>query len=139
MPARFHKKVRRMRGTHTHGWGAKKKHRGGGSRSGKGRSGMMKHNKSWMINNEPRHFGRYGFKVPTGAKTVVHAITLRDLDTLARRLGKKEINLAEHGFDKVLGSGNLTQPLVVKADCIVERAKSKIEAAGGQAIQKEKA
>lgn len=140
MPARFRKKVRRMRGSHTHGWGAKKKHRGGGSQSGKGRSGMMKHKKSWMVMNEPRHFGKYGFKVPAGAKREVRAITLRDLDTLARRLGKTEIDVKEHGFDKVLGTGKLTQPLTVKADNIVESAKSKIEAAGGKIIStKEKA
>lgn len=138
MTARFRKKVRRMRGTHTHGWGAKKKHRGGGSRSGKGRSGMMKHNKSWMLKNEPHHFGRWGFKVPTEARTVVRTITLRDLDTLARRLGKKELDLTELGFDKLLGTGKITQPLIVKANSIVESAKSKIEAAGGQAIQHQK-
>lgn len=142
MTARFRKKVRRMRGTHTHGWGAKKKHRGGGSRSGKGRSGMMKHNKSWMIKNDPNHFGRHGFKVPHQAANVIKAITLRDIDNMARRIGKKEIDLKALGYDKVLGTGKITQPLTIKADIIVENAKSKIEAAGGEAVElskKEKA
>ncbi|MBU5557832.1 MAG: uL15 family ribosomal protein [Candidatus Aenigmatarchaeota archaeon] len=138
MTARFRKKVRRMRGTHTHGWGAKKKHRGGGSQAGKGRSGMMKHKKSWMITNEPQHYGKHGFKLPLKARTVTRAITLRDLDNIARRLGKSEIDAGELGFDKVLGTGKLTQPLTVKADIIVESAKAKIESAGGKAILKTK-
>ena len=136
MTARFRKKVRRMRGTHTHGWGAKKKHRGGGSQAGKGRSGMMKHKKSWMVSNEPRHFGKYGFKMPKEAKNVVRAITLRDLDAMAKRLGKKEIDVADYGFDKVLGTGKVTQALTVKADAIVESAVEKITAAGGKAVAK---
>lgn len=135
MPARFRKKVRRMRGSKTHGWGSKKKHRGGGSQGGKGRSGMMKHKKSWMIANEPQHFGRSGFKMPTEAKTTMAAITLRDLDAIARAEGKKEIDVAGLGFQKVLGTGRLTRPLTVKAKVIVERAKKKIAEAGGTAVE----
>lgn len=134
MTVRFRSKVRRMRGSHTHGWGAKKKHRGGGSQAGKGRSGMMKHKKSWMVTNEPRHFGKYGFKVPAQAAREVCAITLRDLDALAQKLGKKEIDVGEFGYDKVLGTGKVTQALTVKADVIVERAAEKIAAAGGKVI-----
>ena len=134
MPARFRKKVRRMRGTHTHGWGGKKKHRGGGSRSGKGQSGMMKHNKSWMIKNDPDHFGKFGFTIPRQAKNVVKAITLREIDNMARKLGKKEIDVGALGYQKVLGSGRVTQPITVKADIFVPNAKEKIEGAGGKVV-----
>ena len=36
------KKVRKFRGSHTHGYGSKKKHRGAGSRGGRGMAGSGK-------------------------------------------------------------------------------------------------
>ena len=36
---RTRKKNTRQRGSHTHGWGAKKKHRGAGNRGGRGNAG----------------------------------------------------------------------------------------------------
>ena len=137
MPASFRKKNTRLRGSHTHGWGMRKKHRGAGSRGGKGQAGYLKHKKSWMIKNDPTHFGRVGFKMPDAGRFEVKAISLRDLDVLARRNGKKEIDVSEFGYAKVLSSGHLTQPLTVKADFVVERARAKIEKAGGKVITKE--
>ncbi len=133
MPARFKKKNRRQRGSKTHGWGSKKKHRGGGSRGGKGQSGLMKHKKSWMIKYDPNHFGKVGFTIPYSRKE--KAITLKEIDVLARQQNKNEINVSELGYDKVLGSGRLTQPLTIKASKFVEKAKQKIEQAGGKYIE----
>jgi len=135
MVVRFRKKSRRMRGSHTHGWGMKKKHRGAGSQGGRGQSGMLKHKKSWMLKNDPDHFGEIGFKIPSKAKKEIRAITLKDLDMLAKSLRKVEIDVSEYGFDKVLSNGKLTQPLTVKAKKFVEKAKQKIEEAGGKAIE----
>jgi large subunit ribosomal protein L15 len=134
MPARFKKRVKKMRGSKTHGWGSKKKHRGGGSRGGKGKAGLMKHKKSWMIKYEPDHFGKIGFKVPVHAKKEIKAITLRDIDVLAKKSNLKEINVTEFGFQKVISSGKITQPLKIKAKYFVEKAKEKISKAGGEAI-----
>lgn len=133
MPARFRKKVRKLRGSKTHGWGSKKKHRGGGSQGGKGKSGLMKHKKSWMLKYDPNHFGRVGFKIPHKIK--IKAISLRDIDNLARKINKTEIDLKEFGYQKVLSNGYLTQPLTIKAQKFVEKAKQKIEQAGGKAIE----
>ncbi|MEM7816819.1 MAG: uL15m family ribosomal protein, partial [Candidatus Aenigmatarchaeota archaeon] len=69
------------------------------------------------------------------AKKEIKAITLRDLDILAKKLNKTEINLSELGFDKVLSTGNLTQALTIKAKKFTENAKKKIEEAGGKAIE----
>jgi len=135
MVVRFRKKSRRMRGSKTHGWGMKKKHRGAGSQGGRGQAGMLKHKKSWMIMNEPNHFGERGFKVPLEVKSKVKAITLKDLDVLAKKLNKNEIDISELGFDKVLSNGKLTQPLTIKAKKFVDKAKQKIEDAGGKAIE----
>ena len=60
---------------------------------------------------------------------------MRDIDTLAKKLDKNEINLSELGYDKVLSTGILTQALTIKAKKFVEKAKQKIEEAGGKAIE----
>ena len=135
MVVRFRKKVRRMRGSHTHGWGAKKKHRGAGSRGGRGQAGMLKHKKSWMLKNDPHHFGSRGFKIPIEVRNTEKAITIKDVDILARSLRKTEIDVSEYGYDKVLSNGKLTQSLTIKAKKFVDKAKKKIEEAGGKAIE----
>jgi large subunit ribosomal protein L15 len=135
MVVRRRKKIRKMRGSRTQGYGSHKKHRGGGSRGGRGKAGMMKHKKSWMLKYEPNHFGRRGFKVPSGAKKQLKAISLKDIDILAKKLNKTEINISEFGYDKVLSTGKLTQPLTIKAKKFVERAKKKIEETGGKVIE----
>lgn len=135
MVVRHRRKFSRMRGTKSHGWGMKKKHRGGGSQGGKGMSGMLKHKKSWMLKNDPDHFGRVGFRVPNAVKNEISAITLKDLDALASRLNANEIDVSKYGYQKVLSTGRLTKPLIVKAKRFVEKAKEKILEAGGQAIE----
>jgi large subunit ribosomal protein L15 len=135
MVVKRNKKVRKLRGSHTHGYGSKKKHRGAGSRGGRGKAGMMKHKKSYMIKYEPNHFGRKGFKVPVHAKKKIKAINLKDIDIIAKRLNKKEINLKELGYQKVLAKGRLTLSLTIKADKFTEKAKEKIEKTGGKSIE----
>ena len=135
MSVRKVKKNRKMRGTRTCGHGSHKKNRGAGSRGGRGRSGMTKHKKSWAIRYEPDYFGKKGFTIPTRAQKEVKAITLRDIDIIAKKMNKTEIDLSELGYDKVLSTGYLTQPLTIKARKFVERAKQKIESLGGKAIE----
>lgn len=136
MPARFRKKVRKQRGRRWHGWGSKKKHRGSGSRGGKGRAGLFAQKKSYVLIHEPERYGKKGFKPPARMKQVraVKAINLKEIEALAEKKGLKEIDVSEFGFRKVLAGGTLRSPLTIKADIITERAKLKIERAGGQAI-----
>jgi len=129
------RKIRKMRGTRSCGYGSHKKHRGAGSRGGRGKSGRFKHKKSWVLRYEPDYYGKRGFKIPVKAQVKVKAITLRDIDIISKKLGKKEIDLSELGYDKVLSTGVLTQPLIIKAKKFVEKAKQKIENAGGKAIE----
>ena len=130
MPARFRKKVRKMRGSHTHGWGAKKKHRGAGSQSGRGGSNKFFSKKTSAT--LAKQFGKKGFV--SLSKTEVKTIDVQDLDQLARTRNVKEVNVTAMGFGKVLGSGRITVPLNVKAEKFSEGAKKKIEDAGGKAI-----
>ena len=134
MPTRK-RKTRKMRGSMRCGYGGKKKHRGAGSRGGRGRAGLMKHKKSLMVKKFPNYFGRSGFKIPQKARKKGKSITLKDIDIITKKLGLKEINLSEYGYEKVLSTGKISQPLTIKAEKIVEKAKEKITAAGGQAIE----
>ena len=125
------KKTEKKRGTRTLGRGGIKKWRGKGHRGGRGYAGSKKHRKSWILRYEKDHLGKRGF-IPKNRK-VVRAINLRDLEKLVGNA--KEIDLSELGYDKVLGSGNLTKKLVVKAKSFSKLAKEKMEKAGGKAVE----
>jgi large subunit ribosomal protein L15 len=129
-------KKNKLRGSMTHGWGSKKKHRGAGSRGGVGRAGITKHMRL--------HFKKKGIEVGArgyksmkqkGLRKRVKSINLRDLQKLAD--GNKEIILLEFGYDKVIGTGELKAPLRVIAKGFSARAVEKIEAAKGQAVKDE--
>ncbi len=135
MVVRRRKRITKLRGSRTQGFGSHKKHRGAGSRGGRGKAGYKKHKKSWITINDPDYFGKRGFKVPVGAKKQTIAITLKDIDLLAKKLNKTEIDVSEFGCDKVLSTGKVTQPLTIKAKKIVDKAKKKIEEAGGKVIE----
>jgi large subunit ribosomal protein L15 len=127
MPVRFRKKLRKQRGSRSHGYGSKKKHRGKGSRGGKGFAGSTKHRRSWVYNLDYKYFGKKGFK---SLKKRGKTINVKDLETF----GMLDINLEKKGFDKLLGGGKCTKPFIVKVNKATERAKQKIEAVGGKVI-----
>ena len=130
MVVRKKKKVRKFRGERSYGYGSHKKHRGGGSRGGRGKAGMHKHKWSYTVKYEPNHFGKRGFSRAYVKRP--KTINLKELDAIARKLGKKKIDLSELGYDKLLGTGKLTQPLAVKAKYFSKKAIEKIKAAGGK-------
>jgi large subunit ribosomal protein L15 len=130
------RKTRKLRGSKTHGWGSKKKHRGRGSRGGTGKAGWMSHKKSYMLKYFPDHFGRSGFKIRHERD---RSINLRTIDILAKRLDTKEIDVGKLGYDKVLSNGKLTQALTIKAEKFVEKAKQKIIDSGGTPVETKKA
>jgi large subunit ribosomal protein L15 len=145
MVVRRCKKGTKKRGLHTY-HGAKKKWRGAGSRGGRGNSGMLKHKKSLVTKLHPAMRGaslhkrqghKFGFKLPQKIQRIykINAINVRDIDTLARRLGLKEINLADYNYQKVLSGGRLTRALTIKAAKFSEKAKQEIEESGGKIIE----
>lgn len=131
MVVRKRKKITKQRGKKWHGYGSKKKHRGAGSRGGRGKAGMFKHKKILAIKTG-HQFGKRGFKIPE--KKRIKVINLRDLDKLTGKLGKTEIDLKQLGYQKVVSHGKLTKPITVKVEKITERAKNKIEEVGGKVI-----
>ena len=151
MVVRKRKKSRKLRGrTRTMGWGRIGQHRKSGSRGGFGAAGMHKHKWTWVVKYAPNWFGKHGFTQPPRIQYGVYAINVGELDELARKLlieGKavKEndkivINTVELGYNKVLGRGKVTLPLKIITLEVSEKAREKIEAAGGEVVLiKEKA
>lgn len=48
--------------------------------------------------------------------------------------GKIIVDVTGLGVDKVLGTGKLTRPLVIKAYYVTPKAEEKIKAAGGEVL-----
>ncbi len=124
--------------------GSHKKWRGGGSRGGRGQSGMHKHKWSYTVKYEPEHFGKRGFKRPSELTRKIKAINLNDLDQLTEELLQQnlvakdgnaiKVNLKKIGYDKLLGSGKATKPLIVEAKHFSKSAIKKLEESGGKAV-----
>jgi large subunit ribosomal protein L15 len=106
--------------------GKHKNARGGGSRGGRGDSGKCKHHfmRSILLGTE---MGKHGFTRPNCQETEVVNIDI--LDQMASSEGRVELPKM-----KVLGRGRISRKLVVNAAAFSAVAKSKIEAAGGQAV-----
>jgi large subunit ribosomal protein L15 len=119
-------KTKERRGHRTY-HGKHKNMRGGGTRGGRGDSGKCKHHfmRSMLLGTE---MGKHGFvKLPLAEKPEV--VNVDVLDQMAGPDGK--IELSEM---KVLGRGKVSRALNVSASGFTATAKSKIEAAGGQAV-----
>ncbi len=137
------KDKKRRRGERSY-HGSHKKWRGGGSRGGRGNAGLHKHKWSYTIKYEPEHFGKKGFKPPVTKE--IKTINLKDLDKLTDKLleqklaeredDKIKIDLKKIGYDKLLGSGKVTKPLLVEAKYFSKQAIKKLENAGGKATVK---
>lgn len=144
MVVRKEKRHRKFRGRRAY-HGSHKKWRGGGSRGGRGNAGLHKHKWSYTVKYEPDHFGNVGFKRPQAIAKKIRAINLGDLERMATKLLEKKmvekendkikINLKKIGYDKVLGSGKITKPLIVEAKYFSESAVKKLEAVGGKAVK----
>ncbi len=121
-------KTSRARGTKTHGWGHKKKHRGSGSRGGKGNAGSGKRGDSKKPSfwKDLKYMGRHGF---TSLNKKPKSITLRDVD---KKYEAGKINLTEAGFDKILGTGKLTKKFEIIICSFSKRAEEKIKEKGGK-------
>jgi large subunit ribosomal protein L15 len=124
------KKVVKQRGRRTHGYGSPKKHRGKGSRGGRGMAGSEKHRKSFILKYARERIGKTGFKPRTGR--ILRTISIRTLASIAGK--EKKIDLEALGYDKVLGDGEIKKTLEVKARCFSASAREKIEKAGGKAV-----
>ncbi len=125
------KKSTRFRGNTTHGYGSMKKNRGSGHRGGVGRAGTGKRSDTkkpniWKFKN---YFGKHGFKRKNSFK--INAVNIAYLE---EKFKESEINLADHGFNKLLGNGQPSRKYKLKVEFASKSAIEKIEKAGGKVI-----
>lgn len=144
-------KLSRARGTHTHGWGAKKKHRGAGNRGGKGMAGSGKRadQKKPSILKEfgNDYFGRHGFTRPQKLLIKIKSINLDNLQNkldyfVEHKLATKEkdvyvVDLEKLGYQKLLGGGELKVKLKISAPYFSAQAVKKIEEKGGNIVKED--
>lgn len=119
-------KTKERRGHRTY-HGKHKNARGGGSRGGRGDVGKCKHHfmRSILLGTQ---MGKHGFtRLPMSEK--IDVVNVDVLDQMASPDGHIDL-----GKMKVLGRGRVTRKLTVNAASFTASAKSKIEAAGGQAV-----
>jgi large subunit ribosomal protein L15 len=141
--AQKNRKIHKKRGTRSCGHGNAQKHRGAGSRGGRGNAGAWTHHqKERFINGFVR--GKTGFRRHPSLVSSEAVINLDDLNArivkwaaegkAKKTTGGYSVDLCELGYDKVLGSGKLTHKIEVKAGSFSESARKKIEAAGGKVL-----
>jgi len=139
------KKNTREHGLNTHGGGAKKKRRGAGSRGGRGAAGTGKragHKKIEILKKYGNaYFGNHGFSRPQKILRSFFGVNLDYLDShldiyVNKKLVTKEgdlyvVDVEKLGFGKVLGRGEPTHKIKLKAPRISKKAIEKINKAGG--------
>ncbi|MUN28538.1 uL15 family ribosomal protein [Sulfuracidifex metallicus] len=139
MTVRVSKKSRKMRGSRTMGWGLRGQHRDRGVEGGR-QIGMSKDKWSWVVKYGKGWYGKHGFVNPTTIQ--IKAISLRQLDEMVRNghikveenEGKKFVDLSKFGYDKLLGGGKLSFPIVIKVEKSSKSAVEKVNEVGGQVI-----
>ena len=137
------RKVRKKRGSRTHGYGRVGQHRGGGQRGGHGKAGLHKHKWTHIIKYAPNYFSKHGFK--SFRKPKIDTINISELDEqIDKLLNNKQatktkegiiINLRQLGYDKLLGGGHITHSFIIKVDSCSKSVVKKIELSGGKIIK----
>jgi len=140
------RKTRKQRGSRFYGYGRVGQHRESGTK-GHRKVGRHKHGWTYVIKHEPDYFGKRGFTHPRSVGRTVNAINVGELEELATKLvseekvekkkGKVFLDLKKLGYDKLLGTGNITKPLIIKVTSYSKGAVQKIEEAGGQILKED--
>jgi len=149
---KFPKRIRKMRGTRTCGYGRVGQHRKAGQRAGKGKTTQWKKSKkSYYLKQKELgfpdpdwDFGKKGFKRPQDMVrlSTINTVNVKDLDYKIEKLVEEKkatksgdtytINLKSVNIQKVLGRGEINKKVNVTVNKASERAVQKIEAAGGK-------
>ena len=146
------KRVRKMRGTRTHGYGRVGQHRKTGQRAGRGKTTQWKKSKkSYYLKQKELGFpdpdwdmGKKGFKRPQDLTRIyqVNALNVKDLDNkidslvLNNKASKSgttySINMSDINIQKILGRGEINKKINITVKKASKKAVEKVEAAGGK-------
>lgn len=128
----------RLRGRRSCGYGQKFKHRGKGSKGGKGMAGTGKkagQKITWVMRYQPDYLGKLGF---TSRKKRLKVINVGMInDQIEKFLKKGKAKEKEGGFElefkgfKILSSGKVDKKLFIKASAFSKKVKDKVTKAGG--------
>jgi len=139
------RKVRKQRGSRTHGWGQVGQHRAGGGRGGHGKAGYDKHKWTYVLKYDPTYWKKKGFVSTRTLGRKVSVINVGKLDDLVDKLDSEKklerkdkkifLDLESLGYDKLLGTGEIMNPILVKVASYSEAASRKLEEAGGQIVK----
>ena len=134
------KRIKRIRGTRTCGGGSAKKRRGKGSKGGSGHAGAYAHHVVWSLKRGIRK-GKNKSQLPSYDRSDDTVVNVGDLEEMLEELierGKAEekgdgiyLDANELGIQKILGKGEVTKKLMLKANKISKTAQEKIERVGG--------
>jgi large subunit ribosomal protein L15 len=102
-----------------------------------------------VVKHDPTYWLKKGFVSARALGKKVNIINIGKLDDLAdmleseKKLEKKDkkifLDLESLGFDKLLGTGNISKPMVVKVASYSETASRKLEEAGGEILKEAEA
>jgi large subunit ribosomal protein L15 len=131
--------MRKNRGSRTQGWGRVGQHRRTGS---KGRRNAGRHKALWsyVIKYEPEYYSKVGFTSPKSLRHEAKTINVGSLDGIGANLpaekqeDKTVVDLAALGYTKLLGTGKITRPLVIRVASCSKSAAEKVKNAGGQVL-----
>lgn len=143
MPAKKSKKVKKYRGSTTHGGGSMKKRRGAGNRGGRGNAGTGKRADQKkptilkLFGNT--YFGKKGFhsKTRKNIKCVNISYLENKIEFFVKqglaesKQGIFHINLNKIGVKKLLGTGTPTKKYNITLTLCSKKAKQKVEEKGG--------
>jgi large subunit ribosomal protein L15 len=135
------RKTQKLRGSRTHGYGNSQKHRGAGSRGGRGLGGSKKQKWPTISKNFPNYFGSKGFKRPqsqikkdtiTNVGWISANITwLVDKGYATKDGDKFTLDLTKTEYNKLLGAGAAEVKIDITVEKCSKSAREKIQAAGG--------
>lgn len=154
MTRKYPKKIRKLRGSRTCGYGTQGQHRKKGQRGGAGKTtGWKKHKRSLYEVQKKMGFpdpdwrkGKKGFKRPQDITRIykVNTLNVKDLDVkldkfvekgLAEKSGETySIDLAKMNIQKLLGKGEIQKKVNISVKTASERAVEKIKAVGGKVV-----
>ena len=149
---KYPKRIRKMRGVRTRGYGRVGQHRKAGQRGGKGKTtGWKKHMKPTYLKQKELGFpdpdwemGKKGFKRPLDMVRIynVNALNIKDLDMKIENYVQDKkatksgntytINLDDLNIQKILGRGEIKKKVNISVRKASKNAITKIEAAGGK-------
>jgi len=123
------RKVRKQRGSRTHGYGQIGQHRCRGGRGGTGKAGLDKHKWTYVLKYDPTYWEKKGFVSTRTLGRKVSVINVGKLDDLVDKLDSEKklerkdkkifLDLESLGYDKLLGRGRRTNPQRKRVDADV--------------------